>query len=151
MMDVATSGVMYGMKNPIRQNVRPRTLALRSTVISNETATATGTLPTVKKSVLNTEPQKSPERSICLKLPSPTKSLCQTRFVSNRLRPMTMNAGRKVKTKSTSVEGKVNSQPATLSRITLSLIHISEPTRLGMISYAVFCLKKKKKKQEKEE
>src|SRR5665648_425467 len=26
----------------------------------------------------------------------------------------------------------------------ISLIHISEPTRLGMISYAVFCLKKKK-------
>src|SRR5665648_1227662 len=32
----------------------------------------------------------------------------------------------------------------------LSLIHISEPTRLGMISYAVFCLKKKKKKKEKQ-
>src|SRR5450756_3090903 len=31
----------------------------------------------------------------------------------------------------------------------LSLIHISEPTRLGMISYAVFCLKKKKKKIKK--
>src|SRR5665648_84992 len=29
--------------------------------------------------------------------------------------------------------------------VNLSLIHISEPTRLGMISYAVFCLKKKKK------
>eukprot|EP00825_Cyclidium_porcatum_P041398 TRINITY_DN5428_c0_g1_i3.p4 TRINITY_DN5428_c0_g1~~TRINITY_DN5428_c0_g1_i3.p4 ORF type:complete len:133 (-),score=34.03 TRINITY_DN5428_c0_g1_i3:13-411(-) len=29
----------------------------------------------------------------------------------------------------------------------LSLIHISEPTRLGMISYAVFCLKKKKKQK----
>src|SRR5450756_2142717 len=28
--------------------------------------------------------------------------------------------------------------------IHLSLIHISEPTRLGMISYAVFCLKKQK-------
>src|SRR5665648_1141225 len=27
--------------------------------------------------------------------------------------------------------------------LALSLIHISEPTRLGMISYAVFCLKKK--------
>ena len=27
---------------------------------------------------------------------------------------------------------------------TLSLIHISEPTRLLSISYAVFCLKKKK-------
>src|SRR5665648_1246125 len=32
------------------------------------------------------------------------------------------------------------------SILTLSLIHISEPTRLGMISYAVFCLKKKKNK-----
>src|SRR5450756_3034323 len=32
----------------------------------------------------------------------------------------------------------------------LSLIHISEPTRLGMISYAVFCLKKKKKKTKKQ-
>ena len=31
----------------------------------------------------------------------------------------------------------------------LSLIHISEPTRLGMISYAVFCLKKKNKKKKK--
>src|SRR5450756_1000500 len=31
------------------------------------------------------------------------------------------------------------------ARTLLSLIHISEPTRLGMISYAVFCLKKKKK------
>eukprot|EP00658_Telonema_sp_P-2_P000183 TRINITY_DN10059_c0_g1_i2.p1 TRINITY_DN10059_c0_g1~~TRINITY_DN10059_c0_g1_i2.p1 ORF type:complete len:114 (-),score=42.94 TRINITY_DN10059_c0_g1_i2:23-364(-) len=31
--------------------------------------------------------------------------------------------------------------------ISLSLIHISEPTRLLSISYAVFCLKKKKKKQ----
>src|SRR5660397_294227 len=31
----------------------------------------------------------------------------------------------------------------------LSLIHISEPTRLRRISYAVFCLKKKKKKKKK--
>eukprot|EP00658_Telonema_sp_P-2_P055997 TRINITY_DN4449_c0_g1_i5.p1 TRINITY_DN4449_c0_g1~~TRINITY_DN4449_c0_g1_i5.p1 ORF type:complete len:103 (-),score=31.28 TRINITY_DN4449_c0_g1_i5:60-368(-) len=31
----------------------------------------------------------------------------------------------------------------------LSLIHISEPTRLLSISYAVFCLKKKKKKHNK--
>src|SRR5450756_322991 len=30
-----------------------------------------------------------------------------------------------------------------LAALELSLIHISEPTRLGMISYAVFCLKKK--------
>eukprot|EP00658_Telonema_sp_P-2_P063789 TRINITY_DN5258_c0_g1_i1.p2 TRINITY_DN5258_c0_g1~~TRINITY_DN5258_c0_g1_i1.p2 ORF type:complete len:105 (-),score=6.73 TRINITY_DN5258_c0_g1_i1:60-374(-) len=32
-----------------------------------------------------------------------------------------------------------------LGIINLSLIHISEPTRLLSISYAVFCLKKKKK------
>src|SRR5660397_248992 len=32
----------------------------------------------------------------------------------------------------------------------LSLIHISEPTRLRRISYAVFCLKKKKKKNQTE-
>src|SRR5450756_2381184 len=32
-----------------------------------------------------------------------------------------------------------------LKGLHLSLIHISEPSRLGMISYAVFCLKKKKK------
>ena len=31
--------------------------------------------------------------------------------------------------------------------IFLSLIHISEPTRLRRISYAVFCLKKKKKQK----
>src|SRR5450756_1147421 len=34
------------------------------------------------------------------------------------------------------------------AHVDLSLIHISEPTRLGMISYAVFCLKKKKKKKQ---
>src|SRR5665254_8240 len=33
----------------------------------------------------------------------------------------------------------------TVSTPKLSLIHISEPTRLLSISYAVFCLKKKKK------
>src|SRR5678810_24470 len=32
------------------------------------------------------------------------------------------------------------------SSLDLSLIHISEPTRQAEISYAVFCLKKKKKK-----
>src|SRR5665648_562166 len=36
------------------------------------------------------------------------------------------------------------SQSAMELSLELSLIHISEPTRLGMISYAVFCLKKKK-------
>ena len=35
-----------------------------------------------------------------------------------------------------------------LAPLILSLIHISEPTRLLSISYAVFCLKKKKKQQE---
>src|SRR5450759_5251652 len=33
-------------------------------------------------------------------------------------------------------------RPTLYDLLALSLIHISEPTRLGMISYAVFCLKK---------
>src|SRR5450756_1011815 len=44
------------------------------------------------------------------------------------------------------VEGRYN--PSVEVVMHLSLIHISEPTRLGMISYAVFCLKKKKKEHE---
>src|SRR5450756_2801386 len=44
----------------------------------------------------------------------------------------------------------IGSEAAAEARIgaglALSLIHISEPTRLGMISYAVFCLKKKNNK-----
>src|SRR5450756_2701454 len=39
---------------------------------------------------------------------------------------------------------------ARIALLHLSLIHISEPTRLGMISYAVFCLKKKKKTKQRE-
>src|SRR5450756_3216399 len=38
--------------------------------------------------------------------------------------------------------GQAPAGPAPGSLALLSLIHISEPTRLGMISYAVFCLKK---------
>src|SRR5450756_2860996 len=40
------------------------------------------------------------------------------------------------------VGGRAEMCGTALQRAHLSLIHISEPTRLGMISYAVFCLKK---------
>src|SRR5450756_1585380 len=36
----------------------------------------------------------------------------------------------------------INNAASAYIQCCLSLIHISEPTRLGMISYAVFCLKK---------
>ena len=42
-----------------------------------------------------------------------------------------------------SSSGDILTNHATVT-VRLSLIHISEPTRLGMISYAVFCLKKKR-------
>eukprot|EP00658_Telonema_sp_P-2_P003395 TRINITY_DN11251_c0_g1_i1.p1 TRINITY_DN11251_c0_g1~~TRINITY_DN11251_c0_g1_i1.p1 ORF type:complete len:200 (+),score=31.67 TRINITY_DN11251_c0_g1_i1:588-1187(+) len=46
----------------------------------------------------------------------------------------------------TSTLGMVSLLSAPLDQWDLSLIHISEPTRLLSISYAVFCLKKKKTK-----
>src|SRR5450756_2958467 len=46
--------------------------------------------------------------------------------------------GIKLKTMITFVK---TTSPDAYADIVLSLIHISEPTRLGMISYAVFCLK----------
>ena len=45
------------------------------------------------------------------------------------------------------LESQIGTLRMSVGSITLSLIHISEPTRLGMISYAVFCLKKKKPNQ----
>ena len=42
-----------------------------------------------------------------------------------------------------------DSLSASLGILKLSLIHISEPTRQAEISYAVFCLKKKKKENTK--
>ena len=41
----------------------------------------------------------------------------------------------------------VSTYMRTLRAVYLSLIHISEPTRQAEISYAVFCLKKKKTKE----
>src|SRR5674476_46718 len=40
---------------------------------------------------------------------------------------------------------QIRAKGTTVSEQQLSLIHISEPTRQAEISYAVFCLKKKKK------
>src|SRR5660398_188956 len=44
-------------------------------------------------------------------------------------------------------EPRISYWPRDRAAWRLSLIHISEPTRLRRISYAVFCLKKKKKKK----
>ena len=46
-------------------------------------------------------------------------------------------------------EDNIDNLADELSDVLLSLIHISEPTRLRRISYAVFCLKKKKKTKKK--
>src|SRR5665648_1196106 len=47
------------------------------------------------------------------------------------------------------IKGMIERFETIHTKTDLSLIHISEPTRLGMISYAVFCLKKKKQKKKK--
>src|SRR5659263_737692 len=57
----------------------------------------------------------------------------------------------KIKTSLIKIKGERNKKDPHIQGMdrsrcySLSLIHISEPTRLGMISYAVFCLKKKKR------
>ena len=48
--------------------------------------------------------------------------------------------------KGVDVERIIMEQKSVSTEENLSLIHISEPTRQAEISYAVFCLKKKKKK-----
>src|SRR5450759_2787948 len=62
---------------------------------------------------------------------------------SNAIAPMGLAQTPLPKFKSKTPE-KPKPRPNHSIRVGLSLIHISEPTRLGMISYAVFCLKKKK-------
>src|SRR5674536_215312 len=63
-----------------------------------------------------------------------------------RLTPLLQKKAPKTASKNKFVDGSYfipsKYRPARSSR--LSLIHISEPTRLLSISYAVFCLKKKK-------
>ena len=48
------------------------------------------------------------------------------------------------------MKSKPYEKVALLPQVSLSLIHISEPTRQAEISYAVFCLKKKKQKKQKQ-
>ena len=69
--------------------------------------------------------------------------------VPNHNVPKKLRIGDSVKVISMNLKGTVHSLPNARGDlyVQLSLIHISEPTRLGMISYAVFCLKKKKKKK----
>ena len=62
-------------------------------------------------------------------------------LVTNELKGTSIHDGKA----NTSRKVSLDSVTGDLS-ISLSLIHISEPTRRTPISYAVFCLKKKKKK-----
>ena len=58
------------------------------------------------------------------------------------LKILGMNSARELMRQKEDLYKELNLADSSLSE-ELSLIHISEPTRLGMISYAVFCLKKK--------
>eukprot|EP00658_Telonema_sp_P-2_P076654 TRINITY_DN6750_c0_g1_i12.p1 TRINITY_DN6750_c0_g1~~TRINITY_DN6750_c0_g1_i12.p1 ORF type:complete len:120 (-),score=21.42 TRINITY_DN6750_c0_g1_i12:110-469(-) len=72
--------------------------------------------------------------------PSPTHS--PTRSVEQNSNTSTTSISQLTQSISISISSSI-SPPTTTPH--LSLIHISEPTRLLSISYAVFCLKKKKK------
>src|SRR5450756_1517334 len=72
-------------------------------------------------------------------------TLADARFSARQRAYSRMRGDREVYTPQVVVNGSahvIGSDRAGIESA-LSLIHISEPTRLGMISYAVFCLKKK--------
>ena len=48
-------------------------------------------------------------------------------------------------------QAAINTAESVFAMLELSLIHISEPTRQAEISYAVFCLKKKKENKRQAE
>ena len=72
--------------------------------------------------------------------------------ITKEVKPM-MTIGERIEVKEF-IPTKANDIPmakaSMLVAIALSLIHISEPTRRTPISYAVFCLKKKKNKNKKQ-
>src|SRR5428012_6257 len=74
--------------------------------------------------------------------------LCGLRHRQSRTRSLLRRSRVKYRLKAANVGHRCELDPdrnrPTHLSLRLSLIHISEPTRLGMISYAVFCLKKKK-------
>src|SRR5450756_523987 len=72
-------------------------------------------------------PEDAPEAalSVCPPQPLAVKTTTANAHRTSRVLRMTPSLGK----------------PRLCRRAPLSLIHISEPTRLGMISYAVFCLK----------
>ena len=79
-----------------------------------------------------------------------TGCIFMSAFIKQKDKPIPAPLGNEMKLVSVNLvpEKNVTSSSAVVKMLSplciLSLIHISEPTRLGMISYAVFCLKKKK-------
>src|SRR5450756_968119 len=69
--------------------------------------------------------------------PQPVVRMCSPNQRSLRDRPFLSVSAREPRARQPPRDGAAHPQPCR----SLSLIHISEPTRLGMISYAVFCLK----------
>src|SRR5659263_695585 len=122
----------------------PTTPAITTNVTSTPSAIAPEIAPTsngLEKSDLNgtiiVEPEESPTPAPSFT--APKEALSTALYVTARMKPMSnWSSGKEIKYELNWLKVYI-----------LSLIHISEPTRLGMISYAVFCLKKKKKKNNK--
>src|SRR5665648_1075680 len=79
-------------------------------------------------------------------VPDGFKSLSAGTKPCYQLNPMVVEAMKEVgidisKQKSKELTDEMIRDSDNVINMGLSLIHISEPTRLGMISYAVFCLK----------
>ena len=78
-----------------------------------------------------------------------TGTLTQGKFTVTGLEVLTDNYTKEELLKYIGALESAANHPLAIGIMNLSLIHISEPTRRTPISYAVFCLKKKKKNQNK--
>eukprot|EP00658_Telonema_sp_P-2_P077829 TRINITY_DN7136_c0_g1_i2.p1 TRINITY_DN7136_c0_g1~~TRINITY_DN7136_c0_g1_i2.p1 ORF type:complete len:347 (+),score=52.75 TRINITY_DN7136_c0_g1_i2:366-1406(+) len=126
------------------------TTAPTTTTTPNTTAsTTTTTTPTTTASTTTTTSPSTTASTTTTTTPNTTASTTTTTSPSTTASTTTTTSptttASTITTTTPSTTASTTTTTSPYSALILSLIHISEPTRLLSISYAVFCLKKKKK------
>eukprot|EP00658_Telonema_sp_P-2_P085121 TRINITY_DN9633_c0_g1_i4.p1 TRINITY_DN9633_c0_g1~~TRINITY_DN9633_c0_g1_i4.p1 ORF type:complete len:497 (+),score=117.54 TRINITY_DN9633_c0_g1_i4:260-1750(+) len=139
--------------SPAAPEARTDRAALCSIAHKERTPTSPGreSLPTTRSSSCTATSQLSPTKPVSSTVLSPGTKRASTSgpqaTTKSRSNPVRTTAWKGPEDNEAVRPSPIHTRSAkSTPRLTLSLIHISEPTRLLSISYAVFCLKKKKKK-----